>query len=130
MIYGILNRLEQDETLQTLLNASAEDNKIYPMNADKDKVPCLAFKDNPVSDDGRIKVNRLELRIFDTDYERLEKIARRIGEILIIQEGDEGFIFQDMSIMSCSQDGGGNTEDLANKIYQKYYYFNITWRYL
>lgn len=135
MIYAILDRLKNNTTkdgqsIPNLLGATANDSKIYPLNANINSIPCISYTDVPVSDDGLLKVNRLEVRAIDNDYDHLQEVVKTVSDILIIQENKPGYIFQDVNIMSCSQNGGGAIEDIQNNIYEKFIYLQIEWRYL
>jgi hypothetical protein len=130
MIYAILDKLKSSEELSALLGATEDNTKIYPLNANKDDIPCLAYNDSPVSDEGRLKENRLEIRAIDNDYDHLQEVIKTVSGILIISENQPGYKFNDVSIMSCSQNGGGHVEDIENSIYEKFIYLNIEWRYV
>lgn len=130
MIYAILDKLKNSEELSSLLGSTEDNTKIYPLNANKDDIPCLTYTDTPVSDDGILKINRLEIRIIDNDYDHLEQVNKVISDALILYEDQPGYIFNDVVVMSCSQNGGGSLEDIENNIYERFLYFNIEWRYL
>lgn len=130
MIYAMINKLKNDTYLSTLLNASSTDCKIYPINASIDNAPCLSYNDTPISDDGVIKEDRLEIRAMDKNYDNVVEMIKTVSEILIIKEGDPGFEANGFSILSCTQNGGGSLKDTKNNVYEKFIYLNIEWRYL
>lgn len=130
MIYAILDKLKKDDYLKLLLDTTDTDTKIYPINADLAKVPCIIYNDSPISDDGILKVDRLEIRAIDNDYDHLQEVIKTVSGLLIISENKPGYIFEDINIMSCQQNGGGHIEDIQNSIYEKFIYLQIEWRYL
>lgn len=130
MIYAILDKLKSSEELSTLLGATEDNTKIYPLSANKDDIPCIAYTDSPVSDEGRLKENRLEIRAIDNDYDHLQEVIKTVSGILIIPENKPGYRFNGANIMSCSQNGGGHIEDIENSIYEKFIYLDIRWRYI
>jgi hypothetical protein len=130
MIYAILNKLNSNEDLKALLNATSEDTKIYPLNANLNSAPCLAYTDTPISDDGVVKVSRLEIRAIDKDYDHLQEIIKAVSGLLIMYEDETGYVYNNVNIMSCSQNGGGHLEDIQNNIYEKFIYLQIEWRYI
>lgn len=135
MIYAILDRLknsvaEDGKSVPILLGATDADSKIYPINANMDSIPCITYTDNPISDDGILKVNRLEIRAIDNDYDHLQEIIKTVSGLLVMYEDEPQYVFQDENIMSCTLNGGGSIEDVNNNIYEKFIYLNIEWRYL
>ncbi|MCR3760420.1 hypothetical protein KYB31_15690 [Clostridium felsineum] len=130
MIYAILNKLNTSEDLKALLGTTNTDTKIYPLNANLNSVPCITYTDTPISDDGIIKVNRLELRAIDNDYDHLQEVIKTVSGLLIMYEDQTGYVFEDVNIMSCQQNGGGHIEDVQNNIYEKFIYLQIEWRYV
>lgn len=130
MIYAIVDKLKNDTHLSTILKASSGDVKIYPLNASFDNAPCLVYNDTPVSDDGETKVDKLEIRAIDKDYDNVLEIIKTVSEVLIIKEGDPGYESNGVSIMGCVQNGGGSLKDTKNNVYEKFIYLNIEWRYL
>lgn len=130
MIYAILNKLNQNEGLKVLLNATDGDTKIYPLNANLGSIPCITYNDTPISDDGIIKVSRLEIRAIDKDYDNLQQIIKAVSNALIMYEDETGYVYDNVNIMSCSQNGGGHIEDIQNNIYEKFIYLQIEWRYI
>lgn len=130
MIYAILDKLKKDNYLKLLLDVTDTDTKIYPLNADLTKIPCIIYNDSPISDDGILKVSRLEIRAIDNDYDHLQEVIKTVSGLLILYENKPGYVFEDTAIMSCQQNGGGSIEDIQNNIYEKFIYLQIEWRYL
>ena len=135
MIYAILDRLKNSVTkdgksVPILLGSTDTDSKIYPINANMDSIPCITYTDNPISDDGVLKVNRLEIRAIDNDYDHLQEVIKTVSGLLVMYEDEPQYVFQDENIMSCTLNGGGSIEDVNNNIYEKFIYLNIEWRYL
>ncbi|KHD34420.1 hypothetical protein NL50_17225 [Clostridium acetobutylicum] len=130
MIYAILNKLNTSEDLKALLDATNTDTKIYPLNANLNSVPCITYTDTPISDDGIIKVSRLEIRVIDNDYDHLQEIINTVSGLLILYEDDAGYVYDGVNIMSCQQNGGGSLEDIQSNMYEKFIYLQIEWRYI
>lgn len=104
MIYAILDRLKNSVTKDgksviTLLGSTDTDSKIYPINANMDSIPCITYTDNPISDDGILKVNRLEIRVIDNDYDHLQEVIKTVSGLLVMYEDEPQYVFQDENIM-------------------------------
>lgn len=127
MIYAILNKLKNDADLISLLRITEEDSRIYPLST-TNFGPCLVYNDSPIGDDGRTKVNRLEMRIIDTDYDNMLLIEKALNEIMIIPEDEPGYIYGSVNIMSCSQNGGGTLEHDGADVFERIIYYEIKWR--
>lgn len=127
MIYAILNKLKNDADLISLLGITPEDSRIYPLFT-TDFGPCLVYNDSPINDDGRIKINRLEMRIIDTDYDHMLEIEKVLNAVMIIPEDEPGYIFNGINIMSCSQNGGGTLEHDGADVFERIIYYEIKWR--
>lgn len=133
MIKAVINRLKADEEVINLLGVTEDDWRIYPLSSNNNG-PCIVYNDTPISNDGRIKVNRLELRVIDHDtneyfsYDHIDLIIKAVSRLLIIPEDEPGYIFENINIMSCFQNGGGSLEDPITKLTEKFLYLNITWR--
>lgn len=126
MIYAILDRLKNDIELRTLLGASIDNPKIFPLKTDEDG-ESIVYNDSPTSG-GTIKENRLELRIITDDYDKAMLIEKSLCRLLDLEENQPGFRYEDVVIMSSTLNGGGTLENEATKDIERILYFDIKWR--
>jgi hypothetical protein len=126
MIYAVLNRLKNDTELTSLLGVTGSDFRIYPLFTKK-KGTCIVYTDAPVSG-GDIKDNRLELRIIDSDYDKVLRIENALNRLLDIPEGEPGFIYENVNIMSSILNGGGSLENESTGDIERILYYEIKWR--
>jgi hypothetical protein len=126
VIYAILDKLENNSELNTLLNSSSEDSRIYPLFT-TDTNTCLVYTDSIVSG-GDVKENRLEIRIIDTDYDNVMQIEKVLNGLLDIKEYEQGFRYENISILKSSLVGGGTLENEATKTIERILLFQIKWK--
>lgn len=131
MISAILNRLESDNELKSLLGAGINkdgeyDSKIYPLFTISDDT-SLVYTDSIVSG-GDIRENRLEFRIITKDYEVMTQIEKRLCKLLDIKEYEQTFRYENISILKSSLVGGGTLEHDATHKIERILLFQIKWK--
>jgi len=127
MILAVLNRLNNDAALTSLLGATAEDSRIYPLSSGN-LGPCIAYTDIPV-DGGHVRQNSLELRITARSYAVVRQIEDRINALLDFKEGrDKGWIYGNFNVMSSLLTGGGELD--MGEVYQRFLVYTIKWRFI
>ncbi|PNT94149.1 hypothetical protein [Clostridium thermosuccinogenes] len=126
MIYAILDRLKNDTELKSLLNSTDDDSKIYPLFTTSNDT-CLVYTDAPVTG-GDIKENRLEIRIITDDYDKLNQIEKCLNRLLDIKEYEQGFRFNNISILKSSLSGGGTLEHSDTKQIERILIYQIKWK--
>lgn len=126
MIYAILNKLNNDIELNSLLGSTLEDSKIYPLFT-RNNDTCIVYTDSIVSG-GDIRENRLELRIICDDYDKMIEIEKRINKLLDIKEYEQGFRYKNISILKSSLVGGGTLENDSTHTIERVLLFQIKWK--
>lgn len=126
MISAILNKLNNDIELKSLLNSNNTDSKIYPLFAENNDT-CLVYTDSIVGG-GDIRENRLEFRIITEDYGLMTLIENRLCRLLDIKEYERGFRFENISILKSSLVGGGTLEHDATHTIERIMLFQIKWK--
>ena len=126
MIYAILNKLENDAELSSLLSATEDDGKIYPLFTESNNT-CLVYTDAIVSG-GDVKENRLEFRIITRYYDTMTTLEKRLNKLLDIREYEQGFRFEDTSILKSSLIGGGTLTDDATHTIERILIYRILWK--
>jgi len=126
LIYAILNRLKNDSELSSLLSSTEDDGKIYPLFTESNDT-CLVYTDAIVSG-GDIKENRLEFRIITQHYDTMTLIEKRINELLDIREYNQGFKYQDTSILKSALIGGGTLTNDATHTIERILIYRILWK--
>lgn len=130
-VYGTLSA---DASLRTLLGASTEEPHIDPRTTTLDN-HAVVYKVVPVSFDGFIHTDRIEIRIIDDNDDTIRAIQERITALLTIREGDPPKRISGSDgttiVFSCKVNGGGDLDDytvkqLANV--HRLLYFNTIWR--
>lgn len=128
MIEAIKNRLIGDSALTSLLGATAEDTRIYPLSSDNFG-PCICYSVRPQSG-GHVKQSTLELRIVTEDYDLGLDIEKRCNELLDLEEKNSvGWLDSaaGVNILSSNLSGGGELE--MAPVYQRFPSYTIKWRY-
>ena len=126
MIYAILNKLENDAELSSLLSATEDDGKIYPLFTESNNT-CLVYTDAIVSG-GDVKENRLEFRIITQYYDTMTTLEKRLNKLLDVREYEQGFRFEDTSILKSSLIGGGTLTDDATHTIERILIYRILWK--
>jgi len=126
LIYAILNKLENDAELSSLLSATEDDGKIYPLFTESNNT-CLVYTDAIVSG-GDVKENRLEFRIITRYYDTMTTLEKRLNKLLDIREYEQGFRFEDTSILKSSLIGGGTLTDDATHTIERILIYRILWK--
>ena len=126
MIYAILNKLENDAELSSLLSATEDDGKIYPLFTESNNT-CLVYTDAIVSG-GDVKENRLEFRIITRYYDTMTTLEKRLNKLLDVREYEQGFRFEDTSILKSSLIGGGTLTDDATHTIERILIYRILWK--
>jgi len=126
LIYAILNKLENDAELSSLLSATEDDGKIYPLFTESNNT-CLVYTDAIVSG-GDVKENRLEFRIITQYYDTMTTLEKRLNKLLDVREYEQGFRFEDTSILKSSLIGGGTLTDDATHTIERILIYRILWK--
>jgi len=126
VIYAILDRLKNDSELSSLLDATIEDEKIYPLFTESNDT-CLVYTDAIVAG-GDVKENRLEFRIITQYYEVMTSIEKKLNQLLDIREYEQGFRFEDTSILKSTLIGGGTLTNDATHTIERILLYRILWK--
>jgi len=97
----ILTKLENDNELKLLLNATNEDTRIYLGYADK--TDSITYKYSNLTSDGIKEQSRLEISCLSKDYVKANQILDRAKSILLTV-GDNQF---NDNVMEIALNGGG-----------------------
>lgn len=130
MIRLIMNILESDEKLKTLLNATVSDNRIRASQGDDFRTQ-IVYRNTPIASQDFIEQNRLTLSIIDDNDALIEAIDRRIKELLLVYEN---IWFQDDEVYITAIDyQDGNQEEWVTeggpKLLKRDINLRIVWRY-
>lgn len=126
MIYAILDKLENDIELSSLLGANQNDTRIYPLKTVREG-ECLVYVNTPVVG-GDVKENRLELKIIGSNIDNITMIEKRLLKLLDMKEYDKGFRYENISIMKSFLSGGGILDFDDIGLTEKILYFTVKWR--
>nr|BDD45344.1 hypothetical protein 20 [Elusimicrobiota bacterium] len=112
--------LSSDLDLQTLLNGSAGDKKIYPLEAPQPvegepELPHIVYS---IGDIGDYEENhdevRITVKITAKDFEDLEVISKRIKQMLDLMSDIQGaWKPNDYFIYFCKNNGGGDLPQVS-----------------
>ena len=127
MLLAVLHRMKNDATLTSLLGATAQDSRIYPLSVG-DFEPSICYADTDIEDSGVVRTSRLELRISAKSYEKVTQIRDRLRELLNIAEDEVGFTYSGVIVMSSTLNGGGVLEFEGADVFQRFMYFDVKWR--
>lgn len=113
----ILQRLEDDTELKSLLNSSSNNTGIYLNKTDK--TDSITYRFINLTSDAIKEQNRLEISCLSQDYLKVNAILERVKEILLTV-GDEQF---DNDVLEITLNGGGYLfdEDTKNHIVKAFF---------
>lgn len=122
IITEILNILNIDNTLSTLLGATASDTKIYPFSTAK-MDNSITYIVTPILDEDVKRTDRVEIHIVSKDLSNAHAIDNRVRTLLKTLGDTPNGNFLQVSI-----NGGGSLEDIATETYHLITYYYITQR--
>ena len=130
----VYKTLKEDALLRSLLGGSEEEPRIDPRTTTHDDC-AVVYKIVPVSFDGFIHTDRIEIRIIDDNDDAIRSIQDRITALLLIREGDPPRRISGSDgtkiVFSCKVNGGGDLDDYTVKQIPNVHrllYFNTIWR--
>jgi len=121
ILEDILTVLKQDSELSALLQATAENSKIFAYNADIVELPCITYVFTPVSDNKIIRTDRLEINSISQSFSEALAIDAQIRE-LMLTFADGQF---NNRILNIEINGGGSMENMETNTYHYTVYFII-----
>ena len=86
---------------------------------------CILYTLSPISDDGSVRVDRLQLTVISGDMDTLEAADRRVRKLLLTPDDRA---VSDTNIMQITVNGGGTLRDDARKKHHRILYLQITSR--
>lgn len=113
----ILQRLEDDTELKSLLNSSSNNTGIYLNKTDK--TDSIVYRFINLTSDGIKEQNRLEISCLSLDYLKVNAILERVKAILLTV-GDEQF---NNDVLEIALNGGGYLfdDDTKNHIVKAFF---------
>ncbi|KXL53377.1 hypothetical protein CLNEO_13480 [Anaerotignum neopropionicum] len=113
----ILQRLEDDTELKSLLNSSSNNTGIYLNKTDK--TDSIVYRFINLTSDAIKEQNRLEISCLSQDYLKVNAILERVKAILLTV-GDEQF---NNDVLEIALNGGGYLfdEDTKNHIVKAFF---------
>ncbi|MFX0547913.1 hypothetical protein ACOAKC_01130 [Hathewaya histolytica] len=122
---SLVKYLSKDEELKSLLQATYEDNRIYPLFTTDLTKPCIVYTDAPGTG-GYIYNNRIELRIIASEYDLMLDIEKRVLQLLDIKDHEPSVKENNITFRSFLN--GGGTMEGPNNTIERLLFFNVNWK--
>lgn len=123
MILSIINILQNNSTIKTLLDGTAADYHIYPLETTY-LGDCIVYDCVPVSDDKIQRRDRLQIVVIAATLSKAIEIEEAVKNALLTF-GDNSLT---NNILKVQQNGGGSLYDSARKKNHRILYFDIITR--